>query len=801
MKTPQSSKSKKRRKQQDSIEFTYRSFSDFQNSSSSAPSTQARELSTFSWVDDTLASTPDTPTPNRLAKLRPVVSSSPLRVHVSPSKTGEGSMTRFIDVSQPISSSPFNTPSRQTQPQSRPVVRGTGAHDNHLTRAQGNYRGPSMRRGSGMVVETPKEMRKAIVKKKKNGEWSNHPTQVSATTPKPSKTSEISKETKILKKEPLATITDWGKLPHRPQRGDIPPLVVRQPISVEASSKGILSMPERTDILNLCVAAEKDYLGLQPVLNHTEEEFWVAILQQIEHTPRNKFTDWKHLRTQVNSWCDQRRKELREGILSPPRDLRHELDTAIDSWNKIWAQRFTTLYKGYFESAIWTLVGNRVLSFVQEELYGWINTVLENRRDELDTQSRPHLLRGNNNRKAYGECLGDLQDKVKSDGLQIREAEAIMSLLVDIQPGLEKIIHQHMGQDIIDSEAAQKPIPDSENRDQSEVGQNQNDVALPSIEYNTPELSPRILQLLQSYKGKYREALRDEKKKEQRSLSIDEASTRATKKRKTSQEAKKTAESNGSQQPRVESQEVERRQSTSSSTSFLPLSEFIGGGSFPKGTTPSSPFKGRIGTTAVASNVESPVRSEIEPMKEFGKAKESKNSSYDTRVASSTRSPACNESEPKMPSRDARKPSQDMTPPEQMGPVLNSGGSEELTEKSTESVQQHIGDIPHPPNKGASGRQKGSSPWRHKNKKRYRNGNSPHRQRNLAAGTNSRNLQQPHRGGTGQPEDRNTQPRNQAESPLWFRESTVDFQAMAPRAREDMLFRAIRTFMHGERQG
>jgi hypothetical protein len=38
--------------------------------------------------------------------------------------------------------------------------KGTGAHDNKLAKAQGNYREPSLRRGSGMPYDTPDAFRK-----------------------------------------------------------------------------------------------------------------------------------------------------------------------------------------------------------------------------------------------------------------------------------------------------------------------------------------------------------------------------------------------------------------------------------------------------------------------------------------------------------------------------------------------------------------------------------------------------------------------------------------------------------------
>ncbi|KAH6995962.1 hypothetical protein BKA56DRAFT_609248 [Ilyonectria sp. MPI-CAGE-AT-0026] len=861
MKTPHpSGKSRHRR-----THSSYNRFTGSLNSPSPRPSTQDQEPSVVSWDNGRRVLTPYRATPNNryeIEPLRPVASSVPLRAHVSPSKTGEGSMTRFIEVPD---DAPPHAQSRQAPSQSQHGIRGTGAHDDSLTRSQGNYRDPSLRRGSGMVVETPRAMRKAIGETRKNGEWATNSTQASAMAPTPANSRDASKESRDLEKEPLAKITDWGNAPHRPQRGDVPPLVVHQPISVEGSPKCQLSNLERTRILNICISSQKDYLSLQPVMNHTEEDFWRAIMQRIEPTSRDKFTDWKHLRTNTNSWCDARRKELREGALPPPRDVRRELDMAIDGWNKIWVQRFTTLHKGYFETAVWAAVERKVLSFVQEELYDWINGELAKRRDAIETRSRARLLGENSSREDYSKTFGLFHDKVKSGGrvaFEIRESEAIMSLMVDIQPGLEKIIRGHMKHNDNNSAAAHKPISHLDDNE-SEVGLPRDDEVLPSIESNTPELSPRILQLLQSYKGKYREALRDNEEKKQEKLPVDETPDRPSKKQKTNREPKPVKSS--TPKPRVETQEAQSPESTSSSFSFLPLSDFINRHLSVRGETPSSPLKGRSKTTAIVSNVESLARKESERISPSGTSKKSKSkagkssydpavastpvankgertspsgmskksksgkSSQDTTVASSlvgnkgeraspfetskksksgkssldtavASSLAGNEGQPKTSSGKAKTSSNETPPSERMAslPTPRDSG---LAKTPAPSHQQHVFAIPHRPNQGNPSGQSESPPLWHKNsKRRYRN-NSPLNQQNRPSSSSSRNLQPTHRGGTGQPEDRKTESRTQIESPLRFRESTVDFQAMAPRAREDMLFRAIKTFMHGERRG
>lgn len=213
MKTPHpSSKSRHRRTGRPS----FHQFLNSLNSPSSGPTTDDQGLSIVSWVNGRRVLTPYRATPKNhyeIEPLRPVASSLPLRAHVSPSKTGEGSMTRFIEVHDDC---PPHAQSRQAPSQSQHGIRGTGAHDDSLTRSQGNFRDPSLRRGSGMVVETPRAMRKAIGEKRKNGEWSTISTQAAAMAPTPSSSRDASKESKDLEKEPLAKITDVRAM-YRPQ--------------------------------------------------------------------------------------------------------------------------------------------------------------------------------------------------------------------------------------------------------------------------------------------------------------------------------------------------------------------------------------------------------------------------------------------------------------------------------------------------------------------------------------------------------------------------------------------------------
>ncbi|KPM39517.1 hypothetical protein AK830_g7045 [Neonectria ditissima] len=742
MKTP---KSKKRPKSKDSVEFNHRPFSDFQN-----PGTPSRELSTFSWVDDALALTPESPTKHRSAK------------H---SLVGASGIANTKSAAAPT----------------RPPIKGTGAHDDFLTRSQGLYRHPSLRRGSGQTVGTPKGVRRAITRQKKMENRPKNPVNEQTATSVSSNSGDIPMASEDAKKAPLPAITDWGNDPYRPQRGDVPPLI--RTLAPRALSQ--LSFPEKTHVLKVCYKSRKVFLNLPRKVHQSEEEFWVVILAQLQPASDSSyiFGNWETLQSNVNSWCDVRRVELREGNLSPPRDSRQDLDLAIDAWNRIWLKRFCSVNRGCVETTI--LRG--VLSFIKTELFEWTSTVLQQRREELEALARPKMLRNDSNLEEYSEFVGHLERTIKSGGrnsFKIREAEAVMSFVADLQPRLKEAIRQHLPP-ALDNHVAEESVLDQEIIEvSSDSDENQNEV-LVSIE--TPDHTPQSLAKLHTHTKK--SSSQSKKRMKQPSPPLDEASILPVKKRKTSRdsppkspptslskalleslperlqehlperpqehlpvrlaEVQRVVQHTYSQQQRdgsmsqqhFDSLQVESPRSVSSMSSFLPLSELLNSSLTSGPTTASSSRPSSLNLTPFHSKAKSPIRDEGEHPP-----------TLEVKAESGLIGPRQEDAFPGRPYQGG----------------LGGHGSNQDPTKIHDGTKSPS--IP------------GQSEWR----------DVP----------NLLNSSQTDRDGTGlgtpRPSDQGdgkAAERDQGSPPLRFRESTADFRAMTPDSRSDMMFRALRTVM------
>lgn len=137
----------------------YRRFSELPTSPT-RPEGFSREVSIFSWLDAAFPPDADSPTANRSTgqstASQSVSQPSPQRLEVqimARTKKAAAAATREVSAT----------------PGTKIKKKGTGAHDNRLTLSEGNFREPSLRRGSGMVVETPAGIRKSISERKKKG--------------------------------------------------------------------------------------------------------------------------------------------------------------------------------------------------------------------------------------------------------------------------------------------------------------------------------------------------------------------------------------------------------------------------------------------------------------------------------------------------------------------------------------------------------------------------------------------------------------------------------------------------------
>lgn len=187
----------------DSIDIIYRPFSNFGDS----PMREARVSSDTFWANNIL----QTPSVQRTRTESPSILASSgkekgraidrsIQAESSPSQTGKGTLTKFIDLDDPFSSHiqkrrgvstksvdlddhsrsgttqrPQSASSSNDSNQTNKIL--TGANAVALPRGQGTFRELSLRRGSGLTVETPVMVRREINKRTEQGRWPEVPSQ------------------------------------------------------------------------------------------------------------------------------------------------------------------------------------------------------------------------------------------------------------------------------------------------------------------------------------------------------------------------------------------------------------------------------------------------------------------------------------------------------------------------------------------------------------------------------------------------------------------------------------------------
>ncbi|KAF5611383.1 uncharacterized protein FSUBG_2214 [Fusarium subglutinans] len=109
---------------------------------------------------------------------------------------------------------------------------------------------------------------------------------------------------------------------------------------------------EKCQAIEMCLTLRDEYLNMPLALNHDQGPFWTKVLnEKLDRNLAAKVKTGKALKECVEYWCLVRRTLLREGRLPAISQSQPELDTLVDSWNQVFAERFCRMYKGYFESA------------------------------------------------------------------------------------------------------------------------------------------------------------------------------------------------------------------------------------------------------------------------------------------------------------------------------------------------------------------------------------------------------------------------------------------------------------------
>ncbi|KAF4982309.1 hypothetical protein FZEAL_2038 [Fusarium zealandicum] len=634
---------------------------------------------------------------------------------------------------------------------------GTGVHDNYLTTAGGNFRHPSLRRDSGMIVETPVAVRKDINRRKQEGQWLD---QLDQPTAAPQAASGLA----TTMGPPQVHNNPYGLTQARERRMDVPPLTFARTVGSQrpqttaqaavvgnspAENGGVqkktpqsFSMPCKVMVMKVCLGFKEEFLKMSPVPLHDQKPFWNGILQQLQShdVTRDKFTGESHLRSQVDAWSGPRRINLREAQLPPVSQGQPELDELVDKWNQVFAQRFCNVHRGFVESAMWPLVEERVLSTIQTELHTWIAGSLQERREELERQTRPTFLGSNSTTKNLKNIVISAQDKIQEsrhDLWQVLQTEAVVSLVLDLQPGLERdpVAPRHAA--VAETErriASQEPL-----RNWQEEG------IRPSIE-GTPGTAPRSTGQPQNQENKSRGPQNPQEDNRQ-TRSSPAGGHAASKKRKQAQQAESSPGFVDSLSIRSRNAQQGQRPDPMSTPSRPPSKRLRTNESEPAGTPNSDSSLSEF--PSLTKWLKSGRRSQISGILQQPQLGEQSTSASGNSLP--TQSEAFNtalQCSPELGSTPYGRGPQSQTP----------SGPARKTTKNT-------------PKGGGSKRGRKSSRSHPKSSKiEMQDGSHGHQQ----SQGNTRGS--PHR----------------------FRESTVDFQAMTPLARDKMLYRKFKEIANGQ---
>ncbi|KAF5020410.1 hypothetical protein F66182_7566 [Fusarium sp. NRRL 66182] len=439
-----------------------------------------------------------------------LVTLSPLQFESSPTKLG-GTLTKFLDentvpsnASKPTQPAQTGQNQKKQGPNTGKTRLGTGVHDDVQTRARGVYRGPSMRRDSGITVETPAAIRKEK-DRIKNGTRPYFP----SITYNPGPLEMFSSNDFDPRRPPKNPY----ELVARPERrGDVPPLNLgratraekslttttsannhsnnshnagpsraqpsgptersqpaQRPTVENVSANAAVANPSapeeaptapeitrrtfnvdiKVKTLQACLSSKEEYLAMSLAPLFDQEPFWSSIHLKVDAdlVARGKFRGWKDVKDSVEVWCHPRRTNLREGNLPALSQSQPELDALVDAWNKVFVQRFCAIHRGYFEISAWALAKDKITEMVKAEFERWISTNLKSRSDGPESSARPPLLTENSSLADYNNAINSLARRSETSTrgtTRVQESEAVMSLVMELQPGLESVIAQEL---------------------------------------------------------------------------------------------------------------------------------------------------------------------------------------------------------------------------------------------------------------------------------------------------------------------------------------------------------------------
>ncbi|KLP03808.1 uncharacterized protein FFNC_09379 [Fusarium fujikuroi] len=370
---------------------------------------------------------------------------------------------------------------------------GTGHHDNRLTKdPPGQFREPSLRRGYGMSYETPKAFK--YVPAKVASKAVNHVPQTmeslaetegqsSSSAPRgPLPNSQLSL---LNKSNDGSNIYDLSQSQGR--RGDLQPAGYRPIAMRPPGASERMATNERQGQSSSEKQTSKTVIDLGRYQKAGQEALLRACLEHKDLDKEMFRDEWKVVKGCVEKWCEPRKSQLvKDGTGASD----SEIDTLIDQWNNVYATKFCSENKklleaaGWrkgaeecstnssaatphnsrvsqgsapqneplakeldFEGVIWPTIKDELMKFAESKILSWVEDKLQERVQALDSLTRPPLLKANSSPESYQIYVRYLKNRIKAAGKNstaIRDTEAVMSMALDLLPGLEERLRDQL---------------------------------------------------------------------------------------------------------------------------------------------------------------------------------------------------------------------------------------------------------------------------------------------------------------------------------------------------------------------
>ncbi|KNB07761.1 hypothetical protein FOXG_08837 [Fusarium oxysporum f. sp. lycopersici 4287] len=337
---------------------------------------------------------------------------------------------------------------------------GTGHHDNRMTKLPpGQFREPSLRRGYGMPYQTPKALESVSAQGTKQVGQCDAGTLESIT------------------EAPSSTLESQTSLSSSRQ--------LQPPTNNETSNMYDLSQRKS-------IRGDLQPGGYRPIaMRHPETHGQETNKQQSSDIQiRGKVLrreKWKIVKGCVEKWCEPRRFKLAK---DGPAASGSELVALLDQWNNLYATKFCRTNRNLleaagwrkiaerrqnsspdgaphtssashesaprnetvekeldFEGVIWPTVKDELMGFAESRILRWTEDKLRERMQALESLTRPPLLKANSSPESYQSYVRYLMNRTEAAGknsTEIRKSEAIMSMALDLLPGLEERLRDQL---------------------------------------------------------------------------------------------------------------------------------------------------------------------------------------------------------------------------------------------------------------------------------------------------------------------------------------------------------------------